>query len=68
MPTDSGERCLIMHENGQIIPITEPTRIYHNGTVEVVEPATVLVAENGEKLTVVGKQFVGGVPYVEVTQ
>jgi len=79
MPTESGIRTRILcdpviHENGQIIPITEPTRIYHNGTVEVVEPATVLVAEGDTKLTVTNHEYLRGDPkaqqvaYVEVAQ
>ena len=59
---------LVIYEMGHLRSVPLPVRIYHNGTVQIVEPATVLVAENGEKLTVVGKQFIGGVPYVEVTQ
>ena len=70
MPLDHNPplKELVIYEMGHLRSVPLPVRIYHNGTVEVVEPATVLVAENGEKLTVVGKQFIGGVPYVEVTQ
>ena len=64
-PTDSGERCLIMYANGKTYPITEPTRIYHNGTVEVVEPATVLVAEGDTKLTVTEHEYLRGAPLAD---
>lgn len=48
-PTDSGIRTVIypiIHENGQIIPIVEPTRIYENGDVVNVTPP-VIVTEGG---------------------
>ena len=64
---------LVIYEMGHLRSVPLPVRMYHNGTVQIVEPATVLVAENGEKLTVTNHEYLRGAPlaeqvvYLEVT-
>ena len=37
MPTDSGERCLIMYANGMVVEAYPPVTIYENGQVLVLD-------------------------------
>ena len=53
MPTDSGERCVIIYESGVVVQAVPPITIYSHG--EVVEI-----------LPVISSQQVGEVAWVEV--